>query len=215
MRGEYGVDDERREKLGDRYQEVQDLINYVDGASASQLVDDVERGMPGVVPTRSDVLGDRFNEVQAIVNQSGGSWHLARLHRQERRHAQRDWRYARHRLAYHRKQERHRGTLYDLPPPEAFLYVQAGHLTGARLFRRYTGLQQPPIWCFCEHQKWLLLVRPNDNKPVFRYSYNASIKLDGYAVGGAGVPPFLISSTPSLNRAFFRVLPDESPFLFA
>ena len=25
MRGEYGVDDERREKLGDRYQEVQDL----------------------------------------------------------------------------------------------------------------------------------------------------------------------------------------------
>lgn len=69
MRGEYGVDDERREKLGDRYQEVQDLINYIDGASASQLADDVERGMFGVVPTRSDVLGDRFSEVQAIVNQ--------------------------------------------------------------------------------------------------------------------------------------------------
>lgn len=47
MRGEYGVDDERREKLGDRYQEVQDLINYIDGASASQLADDVERGMFG------------------------------------------------------------------------------------------------------------------------------------------------------------------------
>ena len=30
---------------GDRYQEVQDLINYIDGASASQLADDVERGM--------------------------------------------------------------------------------------------------------------------------------------------------------------------------
>lgn len=72
MRGEYGVDDERREKLGDRYQEVQDLINYIDGASASQLADDVERGMFGVVPTRSDVLGDRFKEVQAIVNQRAG-----------------------------------------------------------------------------------------------------------------------------------------------
>lgn len=72
MRGEYGVDDERREKLGDRYQEVQDLINYIDGASASQLADDVERGMFGVVPTRSDVLGDRFSEVQAIVNQRAG-----------------------------------------------------------------------------------------------------------------------------------------------
>ena len=51
---------------------MQDLINYIDGASASQLADDVERGMFGVVPTRSDVLGDRFSEVQAIVNQRAG-----------------------------------------------------------------------------------------------------------------------------------------------
>ena len=78
MRGEYGVDDERREKLGDRYQEVQDLINYIDGASASQLADDVECGMFGVVPTRSDVLGDRFSEVQAIVNQRAGGAPLER-----------------------------------------------------------------------------------------------------------------------------------------
>lgn len=68
----------------------------------------------------------------------GWRWRCARLHRQERRHAQRDWRFARYRLAHHRKQERHRGTLYDLPRPEAFLLVfNRGTLTrGAPLFWR-------------------------------------------------------------------------------
>ena len=32
----------------------------------------------------------------------------------------------------------------------------------------------------------LFLTRANDNKPVFRYSNNASIKLDRCAVGGTG-----------------------------
>lgn len=72
MRGEYGVDDERRAKLGARYDEVQDLINYIDRASDSQLADDVQSGKFGVVPIRSDVLGDRFDAVQAIVNEREG-----------------------------------------------------------------------------------------------------------------------------------------------
>lgn len=72
MRGEYGDDDARRTALGARYDEVQDLINYVASASISQLADDVERGMFGVVPTRNDVLGTRYDEVQALVNKRAG-----------------------------------------------------------------------------------------------------------------------------------------------
>ena len=33
-------------------------------------------------------------------------------------------------------------------------------------------------WVFCKHRKLLFLARSNDNKPVFRYSNDASIKLD-------------------------------------
>ena len=71
MRGEYGVDDERREKLGDRYQEVQDLINYIDSASASQLADDVERGMFGVVPTRSEIGASLGIDWRTIASKNG------------------------------------------------------------------------------------------------------------------------------------------------
>lgn len=72
MRGEFGADDERKAKLGTRYDEVQDLINYVDRTSCEQLADDVERGMFGVNPIRAEVLGGKAKSVQAIVNKRAG-----------------------------------------------------------------------------------------------------------------------------------------------
>ena len=65
--------------------------------------------------------------------------------------------------------------------------VQAGYPDkGCPAFWRYTGLQQAAHLVFCKHRKLLFLTRANDNKPVFRYSNDASIKLDGCAVGGTG-----------------------------
>ena len=72
MRGEFGADDERKAKLGNRYNEVQDLINYIDRTSCEQLADDVERGMFGVNPIRAEVLGGKAKAVQAIVNKRAG-----------------------------------------------------------------------------------------------------------------------------------------------
>lgn len=72
MRGEYGSGDERKKRLGDRYREVQDLINYVAKAAASQLADDVECGMFGTWDVRKSVLGERYDEVQGIVNRRAG-----------------------------------------------------------------------------------------------------------------------------------------------
>lgn len=65
--------------------------------------------------------------------------------------------------------------------------IQAGYPDkGCPAFCRYKGLQQTAHLVFFKHRKWLFLARPNDNKPVFRYSYNASIKLDSCAAGGTG-----------------------------
>lgn len=72
MRGEFGAGDERKAKLGTRYDEMQDLINYVDQTSCEQLADDVERGMFGVNPIRAEVLGGKAKSVQAIVNKRAG-----------------------------------------------------------------------------------------------------------------------------------------------
>ncbi len=61
-----------------------------------------------------------------------------------------------------------------------------GTLTrGAPLYAVIRAYSKPPIW-FCKHQKWLFLARSNDNKPVFRNPYNASIELDSRAGGGIG-----------------------------
>ena len=66
------------------------------------------------------------------------------------------------------------------------LSIKAGHPDkGCPAFCRYTGLQQPAYLVFYNLMKWLFLVRPNDNKPVFRHSYNASIELNRRVVCGA------------------------------
>lgn len=72
MRGDYGDGDARKTALGARYDEVQNLINYVATATASQLADDVERGQLGNGQVRRDVLGSRYDEVQKVVNQRAG-----------------------------------------------------------------------------------------------------------------------------------------------
>ena len=80
------------------------------------------------------------------------------------------------------------GHLIRSTPARSFLIsVQAGYPDkGCPALCRYTGLQQAAHLVFCKHQKWLFLARSNDNKPVFRYPYNASIELDSRAGGGIG-----------------------------
>lgn len=70
MLGEYGNGDERKAKLGSRYDEVQDFINHISSASAQTLADEVMAGKYGNGDVRKTVLGSRYDEVQAVVNGS-------------------------------------------------------------------------------------------------------------------------------------------------
>lgn len=73
MRGEYGDDQNRKNTLGNRYDEVQDFINHIYNASVDTLVAEVKAGKYGNVPIRSDVLGARFKEVQDKINGQSSS----------------------------------------------------------------------------------------------------------------------------------------------
>lgn len=68
MRGKYGNGEERKAKLGARFNEVQALINRVATASADNLAADVLNGKLGNGETRKAILGARYDEVQAVVN---------------------------------------------------------------------------------------------------------------------------------------------------
>ena len=70
MLGEYGNGEERKQKLGDRYQEVQDFINEIKTAPTEQLVQNVLNNKYGTGATRKTVLDDRYIEVQTAVNKS-------------------------------------------------------------------------------------------------------------------------------------------------
>lgn len=71
LKGEYGNGDTRKNKLGTRYNEVQDMINHIVTASANTLASEVLNGKYGNGDTRKTVLGTRYNEVQSIVNSKG------------------------------------------------------------------------------------------------------------------------------------------------
>lgn len=73
MKGDFGNGDERKAKLGSRYDEVQSLINYILNTSAQTLADEVWRGKYGDGDYRKTVLGSRYNEVQAIVNKGNST----------------------------------------------------------------------------------------------------------------------------------------------
>lgn len=72
MQGHYGNGDERKQKLGGRYQEVQDAINHIQTANAKTIADEVWAGKWGNGSKRRNVLGNRYDEIMKVVN-GGGS----------------------------------------------------------------------------------------------------------------------------------------------
>lgn len=71
LNGDYGNGDERKSRLGARYDEVQALINRAATASTPDLANDVLAGKFGNGDTRKHLLGDRYDSVQALVNNGG------------------------------------------------------------------------------------------------------------------------------------------------
>lgn len=78
MRGDYGNGDDRRNKLGSRYDEVQNFINHVATASSQTLAEEVKQGKYGNGNDRKLILGGRYNEVQNIVNNGGAVYYTVR-----------------------------------------------------------------------------------------------------------------------------------------
>lgn len=68
MKGKYGKGDERKKKLGSRYDEVQTMINHIATASVATLAAEVKQGKYGNDEIRKTVLGSRYDEVQKIIN---------------------------------------------------------------------------------------------------------------------------------------------------
>lgn len=73
MNGEFGDGDTRKSALGDRYNEVQEMINHIASASANTLAEETKNGKYGNGETRKIVLGSRYTEVQNIINGSSNS----------------------------------------------------------------------------------------------------------------------------------------------
>lgn len=68
MQGEFGDGEVRKAELGNRYQEVQDMINHIHTAPLQVLVDETLAGKYGNGEIRKIVLGDRYEEVQNRIN---------------------------------------------------------------------------------------------------------------------------------------------------
>lgn len=68
MQGKYGSGDARKAALGNRYREVQDMINHISTASAQTLKDETLAGKYGNGDVRKTVLGSRYDEVQNLIN---------------------------------------------------------------------------------------------------------------------------------------------------
>lgn len=67
--GKFGKNEERKRKLGDRYEEVQQMINHIYSASTDTLATQVITGKYGTGELRKRVLGKRYDEVQKAVNE--------------------------------------------------------------------------------------------------------------------------------------------------
>lgn len=67
-RGEFGNGEDRKRNLGNRYDEVQGMINHIASASNDVLANEVIAGKYGNGDTRKNVLGDKYNAVQNVVN---------------------------------------------------------------------------------------------------------------------------------------------------
>lgn len=68
MKGQYGDGEARKNALGSRWQEVQDVINHIDQASTDTLVEEVYARKYGDGEVRKTVLGKRWQEVQDKIN---------------------------------------------------------------------------------------------------------------------------------------------------
>lgn len=74
MQGKFGNGEERKQKLGSRYSEVQKFIDHIFSASNQTLANEVMNGKYGNGETRKIVLGSRYHDVQNLVNK------MVRLH---------------------------------------------------------------------------------------------------------------------------------------
>lgn len=70
MNGEFGDGNIRKNALGNRYNEVQNMINHIAKANVNTLAEEVKEGKYGNGETRKVVLGSRYEEIQNIVNES-------------------------------------------------------------------------------------------------------------------------------------------------
>lgn len=69
----YGSGAKRKEALGSRYEEVQNMINHIEFAAAETLADEVIAKKYGDDDIRKIALDTRYDEVQAIVNKKLGA----------------------------------------------------------------------------------------------------------------------------------------------
>ena len=68
MQKKYGDGEERKQKLGTRYDEVQNFINHVSSASIDTLVAETKDEKYGNGDVRRIILGSRYNDVQTRIN---------------------------------------------------------------------------------------------------------------------------------------------------
>lgn len=73
MQGKYGNGNDRKNALGSRYDEVQNMIDHIYNTNASVLADEVISGKYGNGDIRKQVLGSCYEEVQKIVNSKSSS----------------------------------------------------------------------------------------------------------------------------------------------
>ena len=73
MQGEFGDGNTRAERLGSRYNEVQDFINHIYNANIDTLVAETKNGKYGNGDIRKIVLGSKYQQVQDKINGGSGS----------------------------------------------------------------------------------------------------------------------------------------------
>lgn len=73
MKGEYGNGDDRKKKLGNRYTEVQSVIDHISTASTDVLVSETKAGKYGNGDDRKVALGSRYQAVQNKINSEASS----------------------------------------------------------------------------------------------------------------------------------------------
>ena len=68
MNDEFGTGDARKANLGDRYDEVQNIIEHIAEADVDTLVADVWADKYGSDDVRRTILGSRYQEVQDVID---------------------------------------------------------------------------------------------------------------------------------------------------